>query len=478
MQDQPVSESTSPQRKLLPFMLLALFVAALGVGATMLVLSQSRPTADPNKLSLQFTTEKGEGVLEGVVNSPLKVAVWIPGQDGSQNSAMAAVTLQIVDEAGNPAQYGDKAPGLAYMRPTIDMAVWEYAGSLPSKPGRYHAQVQLKKLYGDTQLQTLDIREPRLQVEPETSEPLRTGYAFNNESDLWLMATDGSRQRRLTFLSPPDEFAEDPAWSPDGGEIAFTYMPKVPRDQIPMTEIWTILPDGTGLRQFVAHGPNELLSDPYWSTDGQYLFFTVETLVPMGDAMTSRDRRIDRLHIGKGERSQWVPSALMPAHGQSSEHLLYLEETQEGFTRQRIVHANPDGEERVVLVPEDRFFGTYGPRMSPNGKWVVFSATEGEGSSKREFDFFRWLLLEPTSAYAHEEPWDLYIVPASGGEPTRLTTLKDDQPYPIWLDNSTIAFIGVTGMYKLGISSDGKAEGEPLKMQEGARHSSITWRGP
>ena len=55
----------------------------------------------------------------------------------------------------------------------------------------------------------------------ETGPPLTSGYVSCENSKLWLMSTDLKRLRRLTFFTPPDEYASQPAWSPDDKQIAF-----------------------------------------------------------------------------------------------------------------------------------------------------------------------------------------------------------------------------------------------------------------
>src|SRR5207237_4132266 len=122
--------------------------------------------------------------------------------------------------------------------------------------------------------QLYEASEPVLHVKAESGEPLRSGFVFSRQSNLWLLSTDTKRERRLTFFAPPDEYAESPAWSPDGKLIAFAFSPKTAPQDIPSEDIWVVNPDGSGARQLVAHGQDESLLDPAWSADGCYLYFT------------------------------------------------------------------------------------------------------------------------------------------------------------------------------------------------------------
>src|SRR5439155_8966587 len=92
---------------------------------------------------LQYTTELGEKSTEGTVNSPLRANLRIPWSNGSANTAVASVSFQLLDAQGNPAVFGDAPIDAEPMRPALEIGVWVYDGSLPSRPGTYHARVKI-----------------------------------------------------------------------------------------------------------------------------------------------------------------------------------------------------------------------------------------------------------------------------------------------------------------------------------------------
>jgi Tol biopolymer transport system component len=156
---------------------------------------------------------------------------------------------------------------------------------------------------------------------------------------------------------------------------------------------------------------------------------------------------------------------------------------------ERLMKASEDGKSPVVLADETQFQLMYSPRMSPDGKWVAFAAinvpplnstlpTPTSTSGGGPFDLLGWLGLAPRNAQAHGLPWDVYLVPSAGGEPIRLTKLDEDQPVPTWLDNSTIAFMGTQGLFKISIDGNGNPQGNPVKLHDGAPHGGLSWRGP
>jgi hypothetical protein len=438
-----------------------------------------------DSIQVEFTTEAGKGATEGAVNSPLLVVVRMPASSGSGSDFIASVGLALLDEAGNPAVFGDKAVPVLPMRPTLEPQVWEYGGSLPSVAGTYRLRLEWHRPQGERKLDTLDLPDQRLVVTPETGPPLASGYVFNADGDLWIMSPGGDRQRRLTFLASPTDYVEHPAWSPDGKLIAFSYLTGTAATQLPKTSIWTVAADGKGPRPLVEHGDNESLYHPQWSPDGKYLYFTAEDLSTDSNGLLRQPKRIDRLELATGVRSPWLPAAAMPAPTGSGGELVYLEQVPnpEGpVVQQRISIADPDRGSQSVLVGESDFFDLYAPRTSPDRRWVVFAGVgmttvNGDGHPDG-FDPLAWLTFRPRPASAHNFPWELYLVPASGGRPSRLTSLSEDQPHPIWLDAHTLSFIGVKGLHTLSIDGAGQPVGEPRRLADGVQHSTLTWHGP
>jgi Tol biopolymer transport system component len=98
-------------------------------------------------------------------------------------------------------------------------------------------------------------------------------------ANLWIVRTDGSCTRPITFETDPAVAFGLPLWSPRGDLIVFV------RSHQGKATLWTIRPDGSGQRQ-VAEG-----WAPCWSADGRWLYYWRLGVEP---------RAIERLPIDGG----------------------------------------------------------------------------------------------------------------------------------------------------------------------------------
>lgn len=190
-----------------------------------------------------------------------------------------------------------------------------------------------------------------------------------------LLAASATPAPLRTAL-PRFRVAEDPAWSPDGKRIAFVASRTRGEFYSPLGPLYVMNADGSGLRQLT---PNELTaSAPSWSKDGRWIAFSHRT-----QTLTESSRDVFVVRPDGSELHRLVSDAVDPAWGPGGTRIAYSD-----TNRFRILTASREGKEiRVVADPGPesggegscKSDGFYQPTWSPDGEFVAFSVSAGEG---------------------------------------------------------------------------------------------------
>jgi Cytochrome C oxidase, cbb3-type, subunit III/WD40-like Beta Propeller Repeat len=138
---------------------------------------------------------------------------------------------------------------------------------------------------------TAEAPPPAPSPHPTLAGRLVFGSDFDN--DLWLLRLPDGKPAPLTRLGPL-EFSSNPAWSPNGKRVAFSYYRLPGSDAIPVsdgTDLYMMNADGSGVRPLATHDvPGAPLQYPAWSADGTAVY---ASYVRQGGANT--------VHIGFGK---------------------------------------------------------------------------------------------------------------------------------------------------------------------------------
>lgn len=237
---------------------------------------------------------------------------------------------------------------------------------------------------------------------------------------IYSMNADGGKRERLTEAegdpsSPQGLFFQiEPAWSPDGGQIAFA------SKRGGSFDIYVMNADGTGTRRLTSTAADE--GHPTWSPDGERFAFSRGT---SGD-----------LYVMNADGSGVTPVASGPA-----------DETQPAWS--------PDGRS-IAFV--SRMPGTQAREL-----WVM----RADGSEPRKLTRLEATSSSPAwspdgtrlafSTNSDADQFDIYFVVVEGGDLEQVTTTPDDSFEPAWSpDGTTIAFSESGSIFSVDSEGDSR----------------------
>jgi serine/threonine protein kinase/Tol biopolymer transport system component len=270
---------------------------------------------------------------------------------------------------------------------------------------------------------------------------------FANGSDLFIANNDGTGSHKLVTVAGR---AYWPRWSPDGGRLRFTALDS----QTNATSLWEANADGSNLHPLLPGWPAPAAECcGNWTADGKHFVFqsTRNQLASIWDLKENSGGEPAQLTFGplsfrapvpsadgrrlyavgelrRGElvrydkrTEQWVSylsgmSAQVVSFSKDGEWITYVSYPDGNLWRSRV-----DGSQRLQLsFPPMRI---HGPRWSPDGKSIAFTAAQPG------------------------KPWKIHLVSVDGGAPKQLMPEDRVERDPNWSpDGSTLAFdIGAFG---------------------------------
>jgi Tol biopolymer transport system component len=401
---------------------------------------------------------------------------------GSGPPIIPYVDLQLRDAAGRPALYNGAAVAPVAMHVTGSATGWTADMGAPTQPGVYHAHVIIR-IEGRPTVE-IDAPSPALQVTPPVA--YRGGFVYSRNGNLWRADDLGRHTHQLTFYTG-DGRADFPAWAPDGARVAFARALPAAPSEIPNTEIWSVPAGGGPATTLVTRRADEDLTMPAFGPDGAVYVTSDRTVDPATGATPTMDRltegreswAIDRLPPG-GARGPLLAAARMPDLSRDGRTLVYLGAPEAPAEAERppthtLMIANADGSGSRELVGGGVFQDIYAPRLSPDGRQVVFAAVNPTGVPDGQ-TLLQRLGLAPLPARANGVPWDLYLIPAAGGKPARLTNVNADQPFPAWsADSRRVAWLAEKGLFVLDLDHPDAA---PAQMGPASSHGQLSWFHP
>lgn len=258
-------------------------------------------------------------------------------------------------------------------------------------------------------------RNGRIVFEVRVDQPANAGSPYLDDWDLFTVGPEGASLRQVTS-GPPSDF--NPAWSPDGGHIAFARAMPFQSN----ADIHLITPDGGGLSNLT----NTPLTDEYapdWSPDGDKIVYNAYVDNPNPQLLVHQARA--DLFVMDADGDGVTPlvdspgDQIHPAWSPDGSWIAFAD-----WETNTIRLVNPEGSASRAITPPNRFRSPFGPEWSPDGEWVAFSELGAPG---------------------------IWVVRPDGSRLRQLTTIGN---YPAWSpDGTKIAFTATSGgrfgLYKM-----------------------------
>lgn len=228
------------------------------------------------------------------------------------------------------------------------------------------------------------------------------------QGQLWTMNTDGSDQQPLT---PSSESVSDPAWSPDGRQIA--YASTGPSGDPSQSTIWIVKPDGTGEHQLTHLPPNcqGIDGSPTWSPDGTRIAFISDRTGPWEIYTIKTDgtgmQNVTTLPFGQPCEASGV-GASSPSWLPKSNTIVFAAD---------YVPGHDLGHHEIYLVHVD---GS-GLKRLTNRALAKHGCQRGDGSSQPQWSTNGQKIAFTSDLSGHPE---IYVMNANGNHSKRLTHLK------------------------------------------------------
>lgn len=204
---------------------------------------------------------------------------------------------------------------------------------------------------------------------------------------LWTVPSAGGKATALTAGAPArgdiiPGFDSAGSYSPDGRQIAYSHEGgRVAHDQLQQSNIWVMAANGTHVRQ-VTRFPDYAgdASGPQWSPDGKQLVFSLSNAAssqPAGGralfvigADGTGQRQLTPWRLGANGTPDWSRTGLIV--------LRAVQDEESGVGNFFTIHPDGTGIHQVTHFTDDVISHKVG--FSPDGKWIVFGRARTGGS--------------------------------------------------------------------------------------------------
>lgn len=245
-----------------------------------------------------------------------------------------------------------------------------------------------------------------------------------------------------------------PRWSPDGLTVAYVerhfFSGQAGADW--GDDVYVVPARGGTPALIRKHGAiGQQVEGFAWTPDGKALLLGDVRVGGDGSLFAPASSRIVRYDLSSKAETVIVENALEPSISADGIRIAYLASSGDKLA---LMTANVDGRAARELVPADAFAALRFPRISPDGRTVLFSAPDAVGARLAPSGGRGWLdrvlqELGPMRAEAHGLPSYVWAVEVATGARRKVTPQADDDPCGAWLDGGqAVAILSSTGLYR------------------------------
>ena len=315
---------------------------------------------------------------------------------------------------------------------------------------------------------------------PDAPGPIAGPIVFGSENNIYAVKVDGSGLQQLTNLADT-LWAHEPAWSPDGKTLAFTFDKPSADPALNWLPVGTIcaMDRATGKGRTLAKGAVETdsLAEADWEPDGKSVLVVLHRRQLDNQKQYLGDITMAaRYDLGTNKLAELINDAVSPDKSHDGKQIAYVHLDQQTFNV-TLMLADPSGKNTRSLIPSPpQFSSLLTPRWSPDGRQLVFTASgnsqAGGGAVDHPARTIIERLLGISVAEAHGIPAFLWLVDADGKNLRRISPRGLDDPRAAWSpDGKTLAYsTGGGGVTLLDLASNK----EHLITQQG-NYSGIAW---
>ena len=220
------------------------------------------------------------------------------------------------------------------------------------------------------------------------------------------------------FQTPNGGWVDAVAVSPDNKQLAICYFPPVGAPYASQKSLYGMPLDGSTFPQilFTPPLPEDNYSQPAWSPDGKYIYFT---------HFKNQSAIFDvwRMPYSNGKLEKLADNASWPRVSEDGTRLVYVW-IDSGTRLNRLYVANADGSDAHIIPLTGPYIPKIidAPMFSADGQSIIFSAPSPTQSSVPGFFLIGLDIKQVLRNGAVPSDW--WSVPLAGGEPNRLTNIQ------------------------------------------------------